>query len=100
MKNNYKTIRELPVVTEGGEKLGKVVDLEVDGEAFSVDKFVVSSGKLIGKREYLIGAEQIVRITENEIVVMNSSIKQEVGVDKLTEKIPVKESAGINFKTE
>lgn len=66
-------LMQLPVVTESGEKLGTVHDLEIDVESHTVRQYIVS--RFLGRDVYSISPQQIKSITAEKIVVDDTVTK-------------------------
>ena len=68
MRQTFQELKKLPVETESGFYLGKVVDLVLDIETESVIQLVVKQGVFL-REEVLISRAQIVAITVEKIIV-------------------------------
>lgn len=78
MRITYKKLINLPVETEDGLLLGRVIDLEIDIENFNVLNFFVKSQHLLKglfEKELIINYKEIIQITEKKIIVSNNLIK-------------------------
>lgn len=96
MRITLKQLKTLPVLTESGANLGRVVDLEIDATNHSIGKYIVSAWPNILKRDkLLIAPEQIVAIDVEKVLVKDGTIK-------VTEAKPVfaatavKEASAVN----
>lgn len=70
MRINYQKLKDIPVETESGEKIGHVHDLEINIENHEIEKYIVSNKRLmVETKKYLIATKQIVKITNEKIVV-------------------------------
>ena len=69
---NLHNLTHLPVITESGSKLGKVVDLNLDIEEHSVKSYIVRNN--VFSKTLLIKPTQIVSITKEHIVVDDAMI--------------------------
>jgi sporulation protein YlmC with PRC-barrel domain len=70
---NEQKLIHLPVFTQSGEKLGHVVDIEIDLEAHMIRKYMV--GTRFRKETYLITPAQIVKIDDKQIIVEDTVSK-------------------------
>jgi len=61
----------LPVYTESGTILGRIVDVELDPEDLHVERFRVQPGGLKGflQEEFLIHRTQVIRIEDKRVIV-------------------------------
>jgi len=76
MRIFFKQIKTLPVITESGANLGRVIDIELDANNHSVGKYVVSAWPTILKRERLfIAPDQIVSIDAEKIIIKDGAVK-------------------------
>lgn len=68
----------LPVVTESGQPLGTVRSFDVDVETHTIVRYMVNPGGIVaivsGRKDLIIRAEQVVRITKKEMVVHDAVI--------------------------
>ncbi len=71
MRINFKKIKALTVTTASGLVLGHVKDAVIDSEAQVLVQYEVHS-PILRHETYLINREQVVRITESEMVVDDS----------------------------
>lgn len=72
MPLNRKQLIDLPVWTQSGQHLGKVVDFELDGQTQQVVQYHVRSTDLISgllAPELLVSREQVVSLTKEKMVV-------------------------------
>ena len=67
MKINWQQLKNLPVETPSGLKLGHVIDCELDTEAWSVEKIIVSPGLL--KAPLMIAPTQVVTVEIDRLIV-------------------------------
>lgn len=75
---NYSQLINLPVETKSNEFLGKIADLEIDIENYSIKKLHVKSSNLIrGLFEgvLIIDQSQIYEITKEKIIVEDEAKK-------------------------
>jgi len=71
---NYKNIIKLPVITQSGESLGSVVDINLNIENHVINDYVVEHG-FLNREKYLIKPVQVVSIDEDKMVVEDSVIR-------------------------
>lgn len=72
---DLKKIIGLPVYTEGGNYLGRVIDLEIDPETDQVKNFFIKSHnffKNLFQGYLIIGAKQVLSISNEKIVVRDA----------------------------
>ncbi len=64
------------VVTEGGELLGTISDIELDTEAQTVTAYVLNASlwQRISHHEPAFGAEQVVKLGEDGIMIVTNSV--------------------------
>lgn len=72
MRIEYSKLKHLPVRTVSGTKLGKVHDLVFDVDGHQILQYVVKPN-LFGTDTYLIGKDQVVRITA-ELMEVDDSV--------------------------
>ena len=99
---NFQKIKNLAVETESEIYLGKITDLEIDIDAHTVKKYFVENKKFfITDSSFLISPEQIVKITNEKIVVQDNVQKQEITLLQ-KQALPKKEAVSLNseIKTE
>lgn len=91
MINQAVNVINLPVNTESGSHLGRVVGVEVDASGKQVKYYHVSSAlplvKLWGEK-LLISPEQVVSISTKEIRVLDNFNKDLSKVNKQTNLVP------------
>lgn len=63
-----KQLLHLPVITESGEKLGVVRDIELDVESHMIRTYLVGQ-KVLGTDKYCIVPTQVKAITEENMIV-------------------------------
>jgi sporulation protein YlmC with PRC-barrel domain len=80
MRITFKKLKSLPVQTESGVNLGKVVDLEFDLETQSINNLVVVSGWFGDK--LLINFNQIKKVTDSKIIVSDTLTPETAAVEK------------------
>jgi sporulation protein YlmC with PRC-barrel domain len=74
MIREAKKIIGLPVVTKGGESLGRLRDFQVDDASLKIVKLIVARSiiSLNPGDELLIDVNQVIEITGKEIIVMSN----------------------------
>lgn len=76
----------LAVKTENGQMVGKVIDFKLNGDNSKIEKYIVSPSKLVEKitsKNLIIDTSQVVRITTDEMIINDSSIKEKGTVGQL-----------------
>ncbi|MFA6553631.1 MAG: PRC-barrel domain-containing protein [Patescibacteria group bacterium] len=74
-----KQLIGMPVYTQSDEHLGKVSDFVVDLETQNIRQYSVRSRDLIAEllqRDLLISREQVIRITEEKMIVEDSILAE------------------------
>jgi sporulation protein YlmC with PRC-barrel domain len=74
-------LRGLPVVTERGEKVGKVAAIVLDAERHEVVHYVVAKSRLLSALlpdDLLIAPPQVVSIDEERMVVEDNAVAEKV----------------------
>lgn len=61
------------VITQGGTKLGSLKDVAIDSDSSRVAYFLVKQG-LLGVGELVIGADEIVEIRPDVIIVKDAAV--------------------------
>jgi len=92
MRLKKKEIINLPVYTQMGHHLGKVIDFELDSELQNIISYEVKSGdifKEISGKGLKVAKEQVISITNVKMIVEDS-------VSRLGEKKLVKKAVPIN----
>lgn len=87
MSIGAKKLIGLPVYTQSGDHLGKVVDFTVDQSQHVIQQYIVRSRDLIGEllqKELLVGPEQVISITAERMTVEDALI-----ADREAKKQPV-----------
>jgi sporulation protein YlmC with PRC-barrel domain len=81
MRITYKDISGVPVETESGETLGKLVDLTLDIDTYAVTDLRVAKSSLLSKllpSDLQIHVSQVVSISKEKIVVRDSTVEDAV----------------------
>lgn len=84
MRLTLKQLKHLMVETASGVKLGKVYDIILESEGQLAFQYLVRPS-LLPKKVYLIGRDQILRFTDEKIIVEDALIKNE---EKASSKEP------------
>ncbi|MEA3272567.1 MAG: PRC-barrel domain-containing protein [Patescibacteria group bacterium] len=74
---NAKIILGLPVETENGQKLGKVIDFDLDIESHIIKSYSVEGG-FLGSKKLIISRSQVVLIGNEKMVVKDGVVKEEI----------------------
>ena len=86
MRINFQKLKSLPVETESGNLLGHIVNLEINLDTFGIEKCEVQDKKWIGTdQNFLIGVEQITKVTAEKVIVQDNIKKVE---EKKTLSVP------------
>ncbi|MFA7653891.1 MAG: PRC-barrel domain-containing protein [Candidatus Magasanikbacteria bacterium] len=75
MLTPVKKIISLPVYTQSGQKLGRVVDVNLDIDNHVVIHYVVESG-IVKKNIFLVSPSQVVSITSKRMNIVDAIIKE------------------------
>ena len=74
-----KQLIGLEVKTKNGQRLGRLVDLEMETETSEVKKYIVGADSWIKNKiipELVIDSSQIIEITDQSIIVDDSLLNQ------------------------
>lgn len=72
-------LKNLPVDTRSGRRLGKIIDLELESETQAILHYVVQRKKWLGKTEiFLIHREQVVSLSAEKMVVEDTLTKERI----------------------
>ncbi|MFH0804786.1 MAG: PRC-barrel domain-containing protein [Patescibacteria group bacterium] len=77
MNLQLRQLSNLPVYTQSGQHLGRVVDFELDSTSQSVLQYHVRSSQLIRellRQDLLVSREQVVSLTNEKMVVEDSTV--------------------------
>ena len=97
---NFQQLKNLPVETESGGDLGRVVDLEINTDGHNVRKYLVGAKRFLkNNADYLISPEQIVKVTAEKIIVQDNLQKQEAEVAQRS-PLQVEKPAALNIEIE
>ncbi len=73
MQITFSQLKKLPVYTQSGIYLGKVVDAVLEVDSNLVFQYKVQSHKVVG-RTFLINVSQVRSITTEKIIVDDASV--------------------------
>lgn len=92
MRIAWDTLITLPVVTESGQILGRIVScvLEIDGH--SVCSYEVKPSRL-ARHRYLIARDQVVAILEDKVIVKDATYKTEE--KKIEQPVPMRPAGAL-----
>lgn len=78
MQLSSRQVIGLPVETKSGLKLGVVADFEIDTEQQAVARYVVKPALVprLLARELMVGASQVVSITNEKIIVEDGVVSE------------------------
>ena len=82
---NFQKLLRLPVYTESGSKLGRVYDLDLDIDTHNVMRYVIKANILSAKK-YLIQNFQIKSISDDKIIVYDTTISAFAKADAASEE--------------
>ncbi|MBI5077146.1 hypothetical protein HZB94_02080 [Candidatus Falkowbacteria bacterium] len=99
MRVNFKKLRKIPVETESGVNLGRVVDVELDAEKHLVSKYFVAKttfgvSKIFDAGQLSIAPNQIVSVSNEKIVVEDNVCREEKRVSA-DQQIPNVETSAV-----
>jgi len=82
----------LPVFTESGQKLGRVVDFELDSQRQIIVKYYVSGQNIIKEligQDLLISSDQVISIDQEKMVVEDSAVEEKKRAKEKATAIPI-----------
>jgi len=82
MRLDWKQLKSLSVETNSGTKLGKVCDLVLETAGQLVAQYVVKP-TLLSSKKYLINQDQVIKFTEDKMVVEDGVMKRLTESDKV-----------------
>lgn len=93
-------LKNLPVFTQSGLKLGQMVDFEIDAESQSILRYIVSRGKLVGRfqRPLLIHRQQVISISSEKMIVEDAVIKEMESARQVKETLPQTAASGVSAR--
>ena len=68
-------MKNLPVFTQSGVKLGQITDIEIDLDSQSILRYVVKRG-IVSRDTLLIHRGQVISITDEKMTVDNAAAKE------------------------
>lgn len=95
---SYQKLINLPVITESGINLGKVVKVEIDTDNQLIINYFVKSNNLVKgllEGELIIHRHQVIKITENNIIVEDNCSKIKLK-EELVKIKTVKQQPAVN----
>ncbi|MEK7211161.1 MAG: PRC-barrel domain-containing protein [Patescibacteria group bacterium] len=94
-----KQLIGLPVETESGTILGKILDFEVDAETQSILRYtVVNRSNVIFKSELLIAAAAVLALTREKMTVRDGLVKEIASSKKERMITPKIEPSGVAMR--
>lgn len=69
MRLDLKTLKQLKVETVSGKTLGRVYNLEMEIDGQIVVQYRVKPSSFVGRKEYLVSRDQIVKFTAEKMIV-------------------------------
>lgn len=91
----FSKLKNLPVFTQSGVKLGQVSDVEIDLDSQSILRYVVKRG-IVSRETLLVHRGQVISITDKKITVDDAAAK-EVRAVKIKEAV-VQPATGISAR--
>jgi len=82
MRFDLKQLKKMIVETKSGMRLGRVFSIIFDTELQNILQYEV--GNYFNKKQYLVNRDQIVKFTENKMIVEDSVKKVEVEEEKVS----------------
>ncbi len=82
MRFDLKQLKKMSVETELGLRLGRVFNIIFDTEGQNVLQYEV--GNYFNKNQYLVSRDQVVKFTENKMIVEDSVKKIKVEEEKVS----------------
>lgn len=74
---SLESILHLPVTTQSGTYVGRVVDILLDHDQLRIEQFVVRKQRLaVLSKELLIHRNQVISINEEKMIVDDASAKE------------------------
>ena len=75
MQLNLKQLKHLSVETASGAKLGHIHDLILQTDGQMIAQYLVKPS-VLGAQKYLISRDQILRFTEEKIIVEDNAVNE------------------------
>lgn len=91
----FSKLKNLPVFTQSGIKLGQVSDIEVDLDSQSILRYVVKKG-IVSRETLLVHRGQVVSVTNEKMTVEDAVVKESQEV-KIKEAV-VQPATGISAR--
>lgn len=97
---SFSRLKNLPVFTQSGLRLGQVSDLEIDTDSQSILRYIVQRGRLVGRFQepLLIHRRQVVSISQEKMMVEDAVIKQLETVKEEKETVPQTSASGVSAR--
>ena len=90
MRMSWQQLKNLPVITRGGQALGHVDGIIFDPEMHSIVQYEVRQGMPLARRTLLVAATQVVSITAERMTVDDAVGRGET--DEHKHNVPVAET--------
>ncbi|MBI5023002.1 MAG: PRC-barrel domain-containing protein [Candidatus Magasanikbacteria bacterium] len=71
----FSKLKNLPVFTQSGVKLGQIIDVEIDLDSQSILRYAIKRG-IVSRGVLLIHRSQVVAITDEKMTVEDAMIKK------------------------
>ena len=97
---NFSHLKNLPVFTQSGLFLGRIVDLEIDADSQSIINYLVQRGRLVGRwqKPLLIHRQQVISISKEKMIVEDAIAKQLETVKAEKEIAPQTAASGVSAR--
>ncbi|MEK7570241.1 MAG: PRC-barrel domain-containing protein [Patescibacteria group bacterium] len=92
----WSQLKNLPVITRGGQSLGQVEGLLFDPETHAIVQYEVRQGLPLARRTLLVAASQVVSITAEQMIVEDLVGKT---ADERTSALPIAETTASGLAT-
>lgn len=97
MRMTWGQLKNLPVVTQGGQALGQVEGIIFDPENHAIVQYEVRHGMPLARRTLLVAASQVVSITAEQMTVEDLVGKTSESVR--TSSLPIAETTASGLAT-
>lgn len=86
MKISSNDLINLPVYTEGGQHLGRVISFDININNYLIEKFYIKTGLIQGlwHEQLVIDPSQVVSITKDKLIVEDLTGGEHEGLKKVS----------------
>lgn len=80
MKIHWNQLKNLPVVTENGEKIGYVKGVSCDTDSHTVSHYVVLRSGLVSglfMRDLLVAPVQVISVSQDKMIVKDTAVYED-----------------------